>query len=170
MVVVKGISQPVFLGSDFFHNHGCRIAYDTGTFQVQDTEVPIHFQKSPPGVCRVFLEEKLTCEPGAEVITIVKLENGYGKNDGSPGVIECKKQFDINTQICLARCVSIPRDGFATVRLANFSDNSVTLKACKSLSHFYPLNRDFGSINYFSMDMQPENIEDATPEGDSELN
>ena len=87
ILVVKDISQPVILGSDFFHNHGCRIAYDTGTFLVKDTEVPIHFQKSPLNLCRVYLQEKLMCKPGTEVVTTVGLENGYKKNGGTPGVI-----------------------------------------------------------------------------------
>ena len=53
--------------------------------------------------------------------------------------------------ICVARCVSVPREGIATVRIANFSDESVILKQGKALAHFHPLNRDFGSINSFSV-------------------
>ena len=74
MVIVQGVSQTVILGSDFFRNHGCRIAYDTGTFLVRDTEVPIHFQKCPPTLCRVVLWEKVQFDPGTEVVISAKLE------------------------------------------------------------------------------------------------
>ena len=166
LFVVKDISQPVILGSDFFHNHGCRNAYDTGTFLVMDTEVPIHFQKSPPSLCRVYLQETLMCEPGTEVMATVRLENGYEKNGGTPGVIECKRQWDFNSGICLARCVSVPREGIATVRIANFSDESVILKQGKALGHFHPLNRDFGSINSFSVVEGTTEAQHGTGESD----
>ena len=164
MVVVRGISQPVILGSDFFHNYGCRISYDTGTFLVQNTEVPIHFLKSPPSLCRVFLREKLQCDPGTEIVTTVRLENGYEKNYGTPGVIEDKKKLDPSLGVCLARSLSVPRDGIATVRLANFSEKSETLKPGKLVGYFCPLSYDFGSLNKFSVVQGERNANHETDE------
>ena len=166
MLVVKDISLPVILGSGFFHNHGCQIAYDTGIFLVKDTEVPIHFQKSPPSLCRVYLQEKRMCELGTEVVTTVRLENGYEKNSGTPGVIECKRPMGLQFRDILGSLCFCSAKGVATVRIANFSDESVILKQGKALGHFHPLNRDFGSINSFSVVEGTTQAQHGTGEND----
>ena len=164
MVIVQGVSQPVILGSDFFRNHGCRIAYDTGTFLVRKTEVPIHFQKCPPTLCRVVLWEKVQFDPGTEVVISAKLENGYERNNGTPGMVEDKRSLGTNAGICMAPSLTVPVGDLMTVRLANFADKSTTLKPGKVLGYFHPLHHDFGSVNSFSVAESMTNAPQETDE------
>ena len=55
VIVARGLSHDCLLGTNFFHEYKCKICYDTRTFMVGATEVPIHYQKVKPVVCRVIL-------------------------------------------------------------------------------------------------------------------
>ena len=68
VIVARGLSHDCLLGTDFFNEYKCKICYDTGTFMVGATEVPIHYQKVKPVVCRVILQADTEIEPGTERI------------------------------------------------------------------------------------------------------
>jgi len=45
VMVARGLSHVCILGSGFFQHFGCQIYYDTGTFVVGHTEIPIRYCK-----------------------------------------------------------------------------------------------------------------------------
>lgn len=88
MIVARNISHDCLIGTDFFRKYCCSIKYDKGTFVVQRSEVPIHYQKQTPTVCRITIQSTTTVLPGTEVAAEGKLVSGYERNYGSPGIIE----------------------------------------------------------------------------------
>jgi len=88
MLVVKDISHQCILGSDFFKDKNCQIRYDIGTFVFSGEEIPIHYQKSPPCVCRLIMVGKIRLDPETQIVTEARLEAGYERNVGSPGITE----------------------------------------------------------------------------------
>ena len=100
LIVARRLSHDCLLGTDFFHQYKCEICYDTGTFMAGSTEVPTHYQKVKPVVCRVVLQSDTEIETGTERIIGGRLESGFERNSGSTGVIEGmrtvrKKQGDL---------------------------------------------------------------------------
>ena len=64
VMIARGLSHDCILGSDFFQHFGCQIHYDTGTFVVGHTEIPIRYCKVTPSVCKIFLNDDIQVEPG----------------------------------------------------------------------------------------------------------
>ena len=141
MVVVKGIYHEAILGTDFFEANRCKICYDLGTFCIKDSEIPIHYQKSSPTVCRLMLTEKIEINPGTELSITAKLEKGFERNEGTPGMVERVNKLCSENGPYLARTLVIPREGKVLVRLANFTDRVIELKANKAIGRFYPLHQ-----------------------------
>ena len=48
MILARNISHDCLIGTDFFRKYCCSIKYDTGTFVVQRSEIPIHYEKQTP--------------------------------------------------------------------------------------------------------------------------
>ena len=82
--------------------NGCQIHYDTGTFVVGHTEIPIRYCKIIPGVCKMFLSDDIQVEPGTELVIEAKLENGYGRNTGIPGILEESRELRGKSEINIA--------------------------------------------------------------------
>lgn len=91
------------------------------------TEIPIRYCKVTPNVSRIFLREDIQVEPETEQVFEVKLENGYDRNTGTPGILEASKELREKSDITIALSLVIPRDGLTIVRVANFSDRSMRL-------------------------------------------
>ncbi|KXJ21628.1 hypothetical protein AC249_AIPGENE18017 [Exaiptasia diaphana] len=151
MVVVRGISHEAILGTDFFEANGCKICYDLGTFCIKDSEIPIHYQKSKPAICGLVLAENVEIDPGTELSITAKLEQGFERNDGTPGMVEGINQSCSNGAPALARTLILPRNGKAVIRMANFTDDKVTLKANRTIGRFYPLHQNTGSVSAFEV-------------------
>lgn len=105
VMVAQALSHDCILGSDFFQHFGCQIHYDTGTFVVGHTEIPIRYCKATPGVCRIFLSEDIQVEPGTEQGFEAKLENGYDRNTGTPRILEESKELRGKSEIHIALCL-----------------------------------------------------------------
>ena len=91
------------------------------------TEVPIHYQKVKPVVCRVVLQSDTEIEPGTEQIIGGWLESRFERNSRSPGVIEGMRMVRKNKEICVGHYLVVPKDGDAPVCVANFTDIPITL-------------------------------------------
>ena len=86
VMIARGLSHDCILGSDFFQHFQCQIHYDTGTFVVGNTEIPIRYCKVIPSVCPILLCDDIQVEPGTEQVIEAKLENGFEHNTGTPGI------------------------------------------------------------------------------------
>ena len=170
MVVVKGIYHKVILGTDFFESNGCKICYDIGTFCIKGSEIPIHYQRSSPSVCRLMLTEKIEIQPGTELSITAQLEKGFERNDGAPGMVEKVNNICLDNGPYLARTLVVPQKGKALVRLANFTDKSITLKANKAIGRFYPLHQNSGSVSVFDVKSSQESESCKRAEKFSEIN
>ena len=82
LIVARRLSHDCLLGTDFFHQYKCEICYDTGTFMAGSTEVPIHYQKVKPVVCRVVLQSDTEIELGTEQIIGEQLESRFERRAG----------------------------------------------------------------------------------------
>jgi len=105
-MVAQGLSHDCILGSDFFQHFGCQIHYDTGTFVLGHTEIPIRYCKATPSVCRIFLSEDIEVELGTEQVFEGKLENGYDCNTGTPGILEESKELRGESEIHIAHSLA----------------------------------------------------------------
>ena len=154
VMVARGLSHDCILGSDFFQHFGCQIHYDTGTFVVGHTEIPIRYCKVTPSVCRIFLSEDIQVEPGTEQVFEAKLENGYDQNTGTPGILEESKELRGKSEINIARSLVIPRDGLTIVRVANFSDRPIRLRSDFPVAEYHPISSVDGCA--VSMEADPD--------------
>ena len=119
--------------------------YDTGTFLVGGAEVPIHYWKEKPSVCRVLLTDTAEMEPGTERVLGARLEHGFKQNSGSPGIVE-GVPASVGGKIGVARSLVVPKGTDVLVRLANFSDDPIKLPANSLLGQYHPLNSDGGEV------------------------
>ena len=140
VIVARGLSHDCLLGTDFFHQCKCKICYDTGIFIAGSTEVPIRYQKVKPVVCRVVLESDTEIEPGTERIIGGRLESGFERNSGIPGVIEGMRTMRKNKEICFGHFLVVPKNGDAPVRVANFTGTPIKLSIGHVIGFYYPLS------------------------------
>ena len=75
------------------------------------TEVPIHYQKAKPVVCRVILQTDTEIEPGTERLVGGRLEIEFERNSGSPGIVEGLKTMRKNKEFCVGRSLVVPKNG-----------------------------------------------------------
>ena len=146
VMIVRGLTHDCIIGSDFFRYFGCQIHYDTGTFVIQGDEVPIRYVKESPAVCRIFLSSSVEIPPGTEIIAGARVEDGYNKNMGCPGILEESKELKQRTEVRLARSMVVPRDGNTTVRLANFTDETLMLGPEIPLAEYHPISQVYGPL------------------------
>ena len=140
VIVARGLSHDCLLGTDFFHQYMCKICYGTGTFMAGSTEVPIRYQKVKPVVGRVVLQSDTEIEPGTERIIGGRLESGFKRDSGSPGVIERMGTVQNNKEICVGHSLVIPKDGDTPVRVANFTDTPIKLSIGHVIGFYHPLS------------------------------
>ena len=101
-----GLSHDYILGSDFLQHFQCQIHYDSGTFVVGNTEIPIRYCKVTPSVCRIFLCGDIQVEPGTEQVIEAKLEGEFEHNTGTPGILEESRERRGKSEITIARSLS----------------------------------------------------------------
>ena len=140
MIVASNISHDCLLGSDFLRTNICCIMYGSGTFLIQGSEVPIHYAKQAPAVCRIALDSAVTIPPGTEVLSTGVLASAKLRNTGSPGLVDEAKGVRKKKAVCIARTMIVPRDGKATIRLANFTDRDIQLNKGQVVGQFNPID------------------------------
>ena len=146
VIIARGLCHDCILGSDFFQHFQCQILYDTGTFVVGNTEIPIRYCRVTPSVCRIFLCDDIQVEPGTEQVVEAKLENGFEHNTGTPGILEESRELRGKSEINIARSLVIPRDGLTLVRVANFSDRPLRLRADLLVAEYHPFSSGAGRV------------------------
>ena len=124
------------------------------------TEVPIRYCKVTHSVCRIFLTEDIQVEPGTEQVFEAKLENGYDRNTGTPGILGESKKLRDKSEINIARSLVIPRDGLTIVRVANFSDRQTRLRSDFPVAEYHPISSVNGCV--FPMETDPK-VKDEQP-------
>ena len=122
VMIARGLSHDCILGSDFFEHFQCQIHYDSGTFVLGNTEIPIRYGKVTPSGCRIFLCDDIQVEPGTEEVIEATLENGFEHNIGSPGILEDSRERKGKSEITIARSLVIPTNGLTLVLVVYFSD------------------------------------------------
>ena len=155
MLIVGDIPHACILGSDFFERESCRILYDVGTFVVQGEEILIFYQRKAPSVCRVVLEEEVELKAGTEVILCGRLEPGFERNDGTPGILEGSRKDTaekLASRFCIARTLTVPKEGNTPVRMANFSEKTMLLRPGQTVAQFYSLDHIDASVNLFELE------------------
>ena len=118
------------------------------------TEIPIRYCKVTPSACKFFLRYDIQVEPGTEQVIKAKLENGYDRNTGTPGIVEESRELRGKSEINVARSLVVPRDGLTIVRVANFSDRPIRLRSDFSVTEFYPISSVDGRV--VSMETDPD--------------
>ena len=109
-------------------------------------EIPIKYCKVTPSVCRIFLSEDIQVEPGTEQVFDAKLEVGYDRNTGTPGILEESKEPRDKSEINITRSLVVPRDGLTIVRVANFSDSQIRLRSDFPVAEFHSISSVNGCI------------------------
>ena len=162
MLVVRDIPHACILGSDFFERESCQILYDVGTLVVQGEEIPIFYERKAPSVCRVVVDEEVELKAGTEVVLCGKLEPGFERNNGTPGILEGHRKNTaekLTSRFCIARSLTVPKEGKTPIRMANFSDQTMLLRPGQTVAQFYPLDRVDASVNLFDLEEKPSERE-----------
>ena len=125
------------------------------------TEVPIRYQKVKPVVCRVILQSDTEIEPGTEQIVGGRLEIGFERNSGSPGIIEGMKTVRKNKEVCVGHSLVVPKNGDTPVRVANFTGRLIKLPNGHVIGFCHPLS----SVNGQTMSVQADtnSVQDPQP-------
>ena len=104
------------------------------------TEVPIHYQKVKPVACRVILQADTEIEPGTAQIVGGRLEIGFERNSGSPGIVDGLKTLRKNKEFCVGRSLVVRKNGDTPVRVANFTDKPIKLPTGHVIGFYHPLS------------------------------
>ena len=132
-----------------------KLAVSFGTLVVPVEEVPIFYQGKAPSVCHIVVEEEIELKPGTEVIVCGKLEPGFERNYGTPGILEGLRKNTaekLGSTFCVARSLTVPKEGNTSVGMANFSEQIMLLKPGQTVAQFYPLDRVDASANLFEVE------------------
>ena len=159
VMIARGLSHDCILGSDFLQHFQCQIHYDSGTFVIGNTEIPIRYCEVTPSVCRIFLCGDIQVEPGTEQVIEAKLENGFEHNAGTPGILEESREQRGKSEITIARSLVIPRNGLTLVRVANFSDRPIRLPADLPVAEYHRLSSGDGRV----VPMEPDQDSASPP-------
>lgn len=68
------------------------------------------------------------------------MESGFDHNTGIPGILEESRELRSKSEINIARSLVIPRDGLTLVRIANFSDRPIRLRADLPIVEYHPVS------------------------------
>ena len=141
VVVVKKLSHPCLLGSDFFAKHHCTIRYESATLEVGDEEIPLRRQSDEPKICRVILGKSLKIPAQTEMIVPGKLARGGESSHLTPGMIEKKKG---PTPFTTGRTLVKSNHGKLPIRVANFTDKPIRMRTNQTLGWFHPVTEISG--------------------------
>ena len=64
-------------------------------------------------------------------------------NDGTPGMLEGSRKNTaekLASRFCIARTLTVPKEGKTPVRMANFSEQTMLLRPGQTVAQFYPLD------------------------------
>ena len=85
-------------------------------------------------------------EPGTEKIIEAKLKNGFEHNTNTPGILEELKELRGKSEINLTRSLVNPRVGLTLVRVPDFSDRPIRLRAHLPVTEYHPVSRKDGEV------------------------
>lgn len=91
-------------------------------------------------------------EPGTAQLMEAKLENGYYRNNESPGILEEAWELRGKSEINVARSLVIPRDRLTIVRVANLLDRPVRLRSDFPVAEYHPI----GSVDGRAVAMESD--------------
>ena len=74
------------------------------------------------------------------------MENGFEHNTGTPGILEESRERRGRSEITKARSSVIPRNGLTLVRVANFSDRPIRLRADLPVAEYHPASSGDGPV------------------------
>ena len=74
------------------------------------------------------------------------MENGFEHNTGTPGILEESRERRGRSEITKARSSVIPRNGLTLVRVANFSDRPIRLRADLPVAEYHPASSGDGRV------------------------
>ena len=102
-----------------------------------------------------MVEEEVELKPGTEVIVCGKFEPGLERNYGTPVILEGLRKNTaekLDSTFCVARLMTVPKEGNTSVRMANFLEQIMLLKPGQTVAQFYPLDRVDASVNFFEVE------------------
>ena len=85
-------------------------------------------------------------EPGTEQIREAKLKNGFEHSTNTPGILEELKELRGKSQNNLTRSLVNPRVGLTLVRVPDFSDRPIKLRAHLPVTEYHPVSRKDGEV------------------------
>ena len=103
-------------------------------------EIPIRYCKVTHSVCPIFVCDDIKVQPGTEQVIEAKLENGFERNTGTPGILEDSRELTGKSEVNIAHSLVIPRDGLTLVQVANYSDRPIRLRADLPVAEYYPVS------------------------------
>ena len=74
------------------------------------------------------------------------MESGFEHNTGTPGILEESREQRGKSEITIARSFVIPRNGLTLVRVADFSDRPIRLRADIPAAEYHPVSSWDGRV------------------------
>ena len=88
----------------------------------------------------MILQADTEIEPGTAQIVGGRLEIGFERNSGSPGIVDGLKTLRKNKEFCVGRCLVVRKNGDTPVCVANFTDKPIKLPTGHVIGFYHPLS------------------------------
>ena len=90
------------------------------------------------------------------------MENGFDHNTGTAGILEESRELRSKSDINIAHSLVIPRDGLTLVRVANFSDRPIRLRADIPVAEYHPVSSGDGRVVPLEPDPDSTSVSQAS--------
>ncbi|MCP3929877.1 MAG: hypothetical protein GY705_12350, partial [Bacteroidetes bacterium] len=157
--VVNIGDKSAILGLDFMESESCCCWFSKGTLQVgsRGIRIPLYKMKDKQAGCaRIQIVENISIPPMQEILVPGKIHPKNNTFSGKCGLVEPIGSWAETKNIAVAKALVDAEKSFIPVRIMNFSDKVVKIKAGHSLAKIHEIVED--GVKPFDID-ENENTE-----------
>ena len=122
--IIADVDVPAVIGYDFMHANKCKLDIGSGKIILKGNEYSCVKGSNMPSLFKISVTEKLTIPPNSEVITKGSV---IGDSSHIVNALVEPLPFTNTSDILIAKSLVDPSNGLVPLRIANISDEEVTL-------------------------------------------
>ena len=152
--VVSLGDHSTILGLDFMEDHECSIDLGKGILKMNKNSNKL-FRKGDTRCSRIQIEENISIPPRKEMIVPGKFQMSDWSDHRKIGLVEPTQMLTSKTGVLVARVVVSTDKSTIPVRIANLTDNIVTLNKGSTIGLLQPIC----NISKFELEKQSSNFQ-----------
>jgi transposase InsO family protein len=167
--VVSLGDKSAILGLDFMTEHDCTLHLSQGIMHIGSKSVKVKLHKLTDLRCaRVQVSETVSIPARHEIIVPGRINKAGRLFEGTLGTIENTENLAEEKGICVAKALVDATVDLVPVRLANLSDNTVTLAQGHTIALLHPVEsvHDHESLNESGIDPSLASINETADQSD----